>query len=122
MVTNYEGNVTNVNPLTPYPTQALKSSEMIATQTIIDKVPEKLPVYSDTYYLIYANGNDGSRILSGKEELQGILLIRKEIEDNSFFSTYGATGHYNAVNPLTNFSADYFTEIYDCGTVIAVER
>ena len=122
MVANYNANVTNLIPLTPYPTQSLKTSELDAAGTLQSVMPEKTLLYIDVYYgIAFPKGTrDGSEILLDKSQLDGILVLRKEVEENVSF-VVGESDHYDTVK--LNYMPDPGTsKIYDCGTVQAMER
>jgi hypothetical protein len=120
MVTNYNANVTNLIPLTPYPTQSLKASELDAVGTLRSVMPDRVRWYADIYYSSLSGAQDGSLILLGKSQLDGILALRKEVDENVIFAA-GESDHYDTVK------VDYVpdpddSKIYDCGTVQAIER
>lgn len=120
MVTNYNANVTNLIPLTPYPTQSLKTSELDAAGTLRSVIPDSASWYSDIYYAGLAGARDGSLILLGTRQLNGILVLRKEVQENAFFSA-GGSDHFDTVR--VNYVPDPGdSKLYDCGTVQAIER
>jgi hypothetical protein len=121
MVTNYNANVTNLIPLTPYPTQSLKASELDAAGTLQSLTPDQRPYADAYYYIAFSKGAlDGSQILLGNSQLDGILVLRQEVEDNVFFVS-GEGDHYDTVK-LSYVPDPGDRKIYDCGTVQALER
>lgn len=122
MVTNYNANVTNLIPLTPYPTQSLKTSELDAAGTLQSVMPDRVRLYTDVYYgVAFPKGTlDIYQITMGNIKLDGILVLRKEIEENVSF-VGGESDHYDTVK--MNYVPDLEdSKIYDCGTVQAIER
>lgn len=120
-MTNYEANAQNVNPFTPYPTQAMKYSEM--NVGILDKIPLDIQLYSDLGYrnpFLNRSVYDASDILSGKNELDGVILVRKDLEQNPYFSSSLGGGHYSVV-ALDPSVLEKIERIYDSGTIIVFE-
>lgn len=129
MVTNYEANVTNVNPLTPYPTEALRSSEVASAQTLANIVPPTVDLYGDVYTLRFGNAKrpiiDGSAIYANNQGFSGVLLLRKELMDNVFFApSSGESSHLSIArcDPSVTQSIQKGWKIYDCGTVTAIGK
>jgi hypothetical protein len=118
MVTNYNANVTNLIPLTPYPTQSLKASENDAARTLRSVMPDRARSYTDTYYSGFLGAGDGSLILLGMRQLNGILVLRKEVEENAFY-VVGGSDHFDTVE-VKYVPNPGDSKIYDCGTVQAI--
>lgn len=102
MITNYEANVTNLNPFTPYPTQALTKSEIISANTFSKIVSSNDNIYTDLYFRNVESGirkfSDGSSIYLNNKNFSGILVIREEILRNVFFAKLDDTSsHYSSV-------------------------
>jgi hypothetical protein len=121
MVTNYNANVTNLIPLTPYPTISFKTSELDAARTLQAVAPDRR-LYADIYYSVAfpKPALDGSQILQGKSPLRGILVLRREVEENVCFVA-GESDHYDTVK-LNYAPGPGDSEIYDSGTVQAIAR
>jgi hypothetical protein len=120
MTTNYNANITNLIPLTPQPTLSLKTSELVAANTLASVMPAKEPFYSDVIYYSLSGAQDGSQILMGKSQLDGILVLRKEIEKNACF-VIGADNCDDTVK-VNYVPNPVGSKIYDCGTVQAIEE
>jgi hypothetical protein len=120
MTTNYNANITNLIPLTPQPTQSLKASEVVAAGTLKAELPDKAILYSDNVFGELAGTTDGSQILLGKSQLDSILVLRQAIEGNACYVT-GGSDHYDTV--IMNYKPDPDDrQVYDCGTLEAIER
>jgi hypothetical protein len=128
MLTNYEANVVNLNPFTPYPTQAFSKQEMISANTLGNIVIKTDNIFTDVYFR-NAIGNkrksyDGSNIYLYAKEFSGILLIRDEIMNNVFFARIDNTSsHYSTAQ--INFKIierimNNCKKIFDSGKVQAV--
>jgi len=129
MVTNYEANVTNVNPLTPYPTQALRSSEVVSAKTLANVVPPTVDLYGDVYTLRFGNAErqiiDGSAVYANNQDFSGVLLLRRELMNNVFFApSSGESSHLSIArfDPSAAQSIQKGWKIYDCGTVTAIGK
>lgn len=129
MVTNYEANVTNVNPLTPYPTQALRSSEVVSAKTLVNVVPPTVDLYGDIYTRRFGNAErqiiDGSAVYANNQDFSGVLLLRRELMNNVFFApSSGESSHLSIArfDPSAAQSIQKGWKIYDCGTVTAIVK
>lgn len=127
MLTNYEANVVNLNPFTPYPTQALSKTEMISANTLTNIVTTTDYLFTDVYFRNAIGStrktSDGSSIYLYNEEFSGILVVRDEILKNVFFAKIDDTSsHYSSVL-INSKKIDRIMnncKIYDCGKVQAV--
>lgn len=117
---NNESTAESINPFTPGVTQGMKYSEI--NVGILDKIPSDIKVYADLGYH-YPNQIfwDGSNILTGEDPLDGIILVRKDIESKPFFSSSLGGGHYSSTGLGKLFLAEMQNEnqIYDSGSVTA---
>lgn len=120
-MTSYEATAQNVNPYTPYPTQAMKESETVAMNTLYGKIPSNLLALDLGYHFIGRDPNiiDASDILSGQKNLTGLLLFRKEIINNYYLTSSLGGGHYSIApfDPKVLTTLDNKSIIYDSESV-----
>jgi len=133
-ITNYNANIRNVNPLTPYPTHGLKESDLAASIRMMKNSPLDYPVFCDNfgtrYYGLYQvmrndktkRMKDGTKILSGLESIIGTILVRKEVENNVFLSPSGGKGHLSVVRLSSEAkqAISKASRIYDNGADVSI--
>ena len=120
-MTSYEATAQNINPYTPYPTQAMKESENVAINTFYGKISSNLLVLDLGYHFIGRDPNtiDASKILSGQRNLTGLLLFRKELINNYYLTSSLGGGHYSIApfDPKVLATFDNKSIIYDSESV-----
>ncbi len=117
---SYEANAQNVNPFTPTPTGGVKYSEIKVG--IFDKIPTNINIYADLgYHGINLNRvGDASDILSGKKQLNGILLFRTSLEQSPYY-VGGNNFGIESLNSSFLIEMQRYNRIYDSGSVIAFD-
>lgn len=120
-LTSYEANAYDVNPYTPYPASGVKYSEY--NVGFIDMIPNDVNVYTDLGNRLNTTlpVEDASSILAGEDKLDGILLFRTSLENNSYLTSSLGGGHYSIEKLRPSFLTEMqkYDRIYDSGTVIA---
>jgi hypothetical protein len=121
-MTNYEANSENINPYTPYPTQAMSQSEATAISMVLNKTPSNTQIYLDLGYHDYKGDprvTDASAILAGETNISGILLLRQQVIDYGYFTSALGGGQFSVANFNSSLLSEYShnSEIYNSGSV-----